>query len=111
MRHSNAVDDDDEEPQRDSARNSNSTRKISILRIRERAFLRWKENLMAAKQEMISVEIEARVWMRAVPERSTGARKASSDGDFLRRSDENTAAVAIESDDRDLCVIYGKKRI
>ena len=102
MRHSNAVeeeddDEDEEEPQRDSARDSNNTRKISILRISERAFLRWNENRVVLKEEMISVEIAARVWIRGRPERSTGDRKASSDGDLLRRRDENIAAVAIES--------------
>lgn len=66
MRHSNAVEDEDEEeegvePQRDSARDSNNTRKISILRISERAFLRWNENRVPLKEEMISVEIAARV--------------------------------------------------
>lgn len=62
------MEDDDEgegeegvEPQRDSARDSNNTRKISILRISERAFLRWKENRVPLKEEMISVEIAARV--------------------------------------------------
>ena len=52
---------------------------------------------MAAKEETTSEEMEARVFTRAMPERSTGAKKASSDGDLLRRRDENIAAVAIDS--------------
>lgn len=88
----------EEEVERDpEARNSNNTKKVSILRIREREFLRWKEKRVAAKEETRSEEMEDRVWTRAMPERSTGDKKASSDGDLLRRRDENIAEVAIDS--------------
>lgn len=97
MRQSNAV-EEGVEPQRESVRDSNKTRKISILRMSERAFLRWNENRVLLKEEMISVEIAARVWTRGRPERSTGDKKASRDGDLLRRRDENIAAVAIDFD-------------